>query len=216
MRLANRVFRAALRIATVFLALLLVCSVYLPVSARAQDPSQGSAKLPGWSRHGSPHALRRVYVANVLALRVVQQPAGNDAFVSAANDEVTQFSWASKYGNIGLLAHNYLSGWSFSRLAIGQTVRLVYADGKIEDFIVTEVLRFQALQPHSPLSSFRNLANDEIMTSRQVFGRVYAGQHHLTFQTCIAEAGNLSWGRLFVLAMPAHAQRTGNGPKPLG
>jgi hypothetical protein len=35
-----------------------------------------------------------------------------------------------------------------------------------------------------------------------MFKRVYFGDRHLTFQTCIAKDGEASWGRLFVIAVP--------------
>ncbi|HXQ36074.1 MAG TPA: hypothetical protein VN843_18810, partial [Anaerolineales bacterium] len=143
-----------------------------------------------------------VYVPNVLALPVVQQPAGDSGYVSGRDDEATQFAMASQYGNIGLLAHNYLSGRLFSRLGIGEEVRLVYGDGKVEYFVVTEVLQYQALDPDSQWSSFRNLDDYDILSTEQMFTRAYAGDRHVTFQTCIAENGNSSWGRLFVIAVP--------------
>ena len=143
-----------------------------------------------------------VYVPDVLALQVVQQPEGDTSYVSSQDDQTTQFATASQYGNIGLLAHNYLSGKSFSNLAVGQEVRLVYGDGKVEYFMISEVLRYQALEPDSQWSSFRNLDNDEILSAGQMFTRAYAGNRHLTFQTCIAAKGISSWGRLFVIAEP--------------
>jgi len=157
MRLANRMVRAALRMVSMLLALSLVFSVYLPASASAPNARQGSAKRAGRSRQGRAHLLRSVQVAGVMALAVVQQPPGEDTFVSGAEYVATQFAPASRYGNIGLLAHNYLAGASFSMLAIGQAVRLVYGDGKVENFVVSEVLRFQALQPGSPTTDLRNL-----------------------------------------------------------
>lgn len=60
--------------------------------------------------------LRGVYVPNVLALPVVQQPADQPYYVSNRDGEATQFSMAARYGNIGLLAHNTLSGRLFSGL----------------------------------------------------------------------------------------------------
>jgi hypothetical protein len=138
----------------------------------------------------------------VLALPIVQQPAGEAGYVSGRDDEATQFAMASQYGNIGLLAHNYLSGRSFSHLAVGEEVRLVYGDGKVEYFIITEVLRYQALDPNSQWSSFRDLDNDDVLSAEQMFTRAYAGDLHVTFQTCIEANGNSSWGRLFVIAMP--------------
>ncbi len=153
-------------------------------------------------QNGKAEVLRGVYVSNALALPVVQQPSGNAGYVSNNDGEATQFDMASQFGNVGLLAHNHLSGKSFSQLAVGQEVRLVYGDGKVEYFIVTEVLRYQALQPTSPWSQFRSLDKDETLSAEQMFKRVYFGDRHVTFQTCIEAAGKLSWGRLFVLAIP--------------
>jgi hypothetical protein len=115
---------------------------------------------------------------------------------------ITQFGMASRYGNIGLLAHNHLSGKFFSQLTVGQEVRLVYGNGTTEVFTISEILQFQALQPTSPYSSFRNLSKDETLTAEQMFKRVYFGDRHITFQTCINANGNSSWGRLFVIAVP--------------
>ena len=148
-------------------------------------------------------SLRNIYFGDSLILPVVQQPADKPNYVSTNDGEVTQFSSAAQYGNIGLLAHNYLSGKSFSHLAIGQVVWLEYEDGKTESFIITEILRYRALQPKDPFSSFQDLNNkDEILSASQMFERVYAGGHHITLQTCIAKNGDSSWGRLFVVAIP--------------
>ena len=151
---------------------------------------------------GEADVLRGVYVSDTLAFPVVQQPADDPYYVSNHDGEVTQFDTATQYGNIGLLAHNNLSGRSFSRLSVGQEVELVYGDGRIEKFVITEVLHFQALQPQSQQSTFLNLDNSETLSANQMFNRVYTGSHHLTFQTCIKANGNMSWGRLFVVATP--------------
>jgi hypothetical protein len=153
-------------------------------------------------QNGEANLLRGVYVPNILALPIVQQPANEPYYVSSHDGEVTQFSTVSQYGNIGLLAHNNLSGKFFSKLSVGQEVELIYGDGKIEKFVITEVLHVQALQPESQQSSFLNLDSSETLSANQMFGRVYAGSRHLTFQTCIQANGNMSWGRLFVVAMP--------------
>ena len=173
-------------------------------------PRVGYSKsaIPGFQdfydpiQNGEVGTLRGVYVSNVLALPIVQQPANKPYYVSSQDGEVTQFSAVSRYGNIGLLAHNNLSGKSFSKLSAGQEVELIYGDGKIEKFVVTEVLRFQALQPDSQQSSFLNLDHPETLSASQMFNRVYTGSHHLIFQTCIDAYGNGSWGRLFILAIP--------------
>ncbi len=153
-------------------------------------------------QNGEADVLRGVYVQDVLALPVVQQPADQPFYVSGQEGEATQFSMVSRYGNIGLLAHNTLSGRFFSKLAAGQEVRLVYGAGRIEYFRVVQTLRFQALQPESVTSSFRNLDKDEVLSAGDLFNQAYAGERHLVFQTCIEAYGNSSWGRLFVIAVP--------------
>ena len=184
----------------IFLALF-VSLIFNPISALA-------ASLPSFLdfsksvQNGDATVLRGVYVSNVMALPIVQQPSGNAGYVSNNNGEATQFRMATQFGNIGLLAHNHLSGKDFSQLAVGQEVRLVYGDGHFETFVVTEVLRYQALQPTSPYSSFRNLDKDETLSAEGMFKRVYFGDRHVTFQTCIEKDGELSWGRLFVIAVP--------------
>ena len=85
---------------------------------------------------------------------------------------------------------------------VREEVRLVYGNGRVEYFVVTEILRYQALEPNSQLSSFRNLDQSEVLSAEQMFKRVYSGERHVTFQTCIAANGTVSWGRLFVVAKP--------------
>jgi len=148
------------------------------------------------------NVLRGVYVADVLALPIVQQPVDRPYYVSNHDGETTEFSIASQYGNIGLLAHNTLSGKFFSRLSIGQRVRLVYGDGRVEEFVVANILRFRASDPGSVSSSFRNLDRNETLSAGEMFTRTYTGERHLVFQTCIAANGNASWGRLFIVALP--------------
>jgi hypothetical protein len=152
--------------------------------------------------NGDANDLRGVYVANVLNLPVVQQPVDRPYFVSNRNGEVTQFAMAAHYGSIGLLAHNTLSGKSFSNLAMGQEVQLVFGDGRVEYFEISQILTFQALEPESVSSSFRNLDRNELLSAVEMFNRAYAGEDRLVFQTCIAAEGNVSWGRLFVIAVP--------------
>jgi hypothetical protein len=150
--------------------------------------------------------VQDVYVEGTLDLPVIQQPEGNTNYVSPKKGELTQFASVSQYGNIGLLAHNYLAGRAFSRLMVGQDVHIRYSNGETENFVITEILSYQALDPKSPYSSFQSLEDEtEILSVGQMFDRVYRGQRHLTFQTCIANAGTASWGRLFVVAEPKAA-----------
>jgi len=197
----NRTTRSASLLLAIFASLF-----YNQLSAHALH---NAATLPAFVdfvnvvQNGNAKTLRGVYVDDVFALPIIQQPSGSPAFVSRNDGGLTQFGMAAQYGNIGLLAHNDLSGKWFSDLSIGKQVRLVYGDGRSESFVITKILRYQALQPNSPYSSFRNIdKNEEILTAEQMFKNVYLGEHHVTFQTCIGAYGNPSWGRLFVIAEP--------------
>jgi hypothetical protein len=182
------------------------CLFFNPASAYALG--NGSSTLPDFAeftktvQNSDARALGGVYVPDVLALPIIQQPAGDVGYVSNKAGEVTQFGMAAQFGSVGLLAHNHLSGSQFSQLAVGQEIRLVYGNGAVEYFVVNQILQFQALEPNSPYSSFRDLSNNEMFTAEQLFNKVYRGERHVTFQTCIANAKSLSWGRLFVIATP--------------
>ena len=204
MTLKNQMARTVLNAS--FLLVILISLFFNPVSVLAGGSSETA--LPSFGdfsqivQDGQAGVLRGVYVSKVLALPVVQQPAGNPGFVSNYDGQMTQFGMAAQFGTIGLLAHNHLAGKSFSQLSIGQEVRLIFGDGKIESFVITEILQYQALQPTNPRGTFRNLATDETLTANQLFERVYTGDRHITFQTCIEAGGDLSWGRLFIVAVP--------------
>jgi hypothetical protein len=177
----------------------------LPVFAEEKGPSSSLPDFASFVRtviDGQAGKVRGVYVPGVLAMPVVQQPSGNPVFVSNIDNEITEFSMAADMGNVGLLAHNYLAGTSFSMLATGQMVRLIHGDGHIEDFIINRILSYQALDPYSPYSEFRDLETGVTITAEELFGLVYRGERHVTFQTCIEANGNSSWGRLFVIAEP--------------
>jgi hypothetical protein len=203
MTLNTKLHRTALNAS--LLHVLFVSLFFNPLPAAALESSQALPEFSEFSRtvqNNQAGVLRGVYVPDVLAFPVVQQPASNAGYVSFNDGEITQFGMPSQFGNVGLLAHNNLSGRFFSQLTPGQEVRLVYGDGKVEYFVVTKIMKYQALQPTSPYSNFRDLTNDEELTAEKLFNKIYRGDRHVTFQTCIEANGNLSWGRLFVIAEP--------------
>jgi hypothetical protein len=153
--------------------------------------------------NGNSNEIVGVYVENVLALRVVQQPANDPAWVSSNDGEATEFLLAFVYaGNIGLLAHNYLAGRYFFSLKAGDLVQLIYGDGSVLDYEINEIREYQALQPRSVDSDFVDLQTGEMLTATNLFYAVYGGDHHLTFQTCIDRDNDSEWGRLFPIAFP--------------
>jgi len=153
-------------------------------------------------KNGEAGELGGIYIPEILAARVVQQPSGMDAFISPWENVMTQFGMAAKFGSTGLLAHNYLAGRNFARLTEGQKFFLVYGDGQTSMFRVSEILRFQALEPYSTSSAFVDLKNDSTLTTTELFMKVYGRPGQVVLQTCIEADGNASWGRLFVIAEP--------------
>jgi hypothetical protein len=151
-------------------------------------------------KNGQSDQLRGIYIPEILAAPVVQQPKGDNGFVSPRQNIVTQFALASQFGSTGLLAHNNLAGASFFQLETGQKIYLIYGDGQISTFVITEILRYQALQPTSPSSKFIDLNTNDLLKASEVFSNVYDRQGQAIFQTCISKGDEASWGRLFVIA----------------
>ena len=154
-------------------------------------------------KNDNANQVTGIYVENVMALQVVQQPAGNPGFVSTIDEVVTYFLFPwQKAGNHGLLAHNYLAGRYFFNVGYGDIITLVFGDGYYQDFEVTQIKDYQALQPDSPYSNFIDLETGEQKNVNTVFIEVYMGNFHTTLQTCIAQGNEGEWGRHFILAPP--------------
>lgn len=153
-------------------------------------------------KNGQAGELRGIYIPGILAARVVQQPSGRPDFVSSWKNIATQFSLASKVGSTGLLAHNYLAGQSFTLLAIGQEFYLIYGDGEIAAYTVSDVLEYQALESGSLTSEFVDLEDGSILTHEELFMKVYDRPGQVILQTCITVNDDASGGRLFVIAKP--------------
>lgn len=140
----------------------------------------------------------------LLQSEIIQQPKNNPGFVSTDAKKLTQFSMASQYGVTALLAHNYLMGESFFKIKTGDVLTVVYGDKTYQEYRVEEIRRYQALTPNSPYSKFINLADPEktVITATDLFYDVYTQKGTLVLQTCIEKDGELSWGRLFIIAVP--------------
>jgi hypothetical protein len=148
-----------------------------------------------------PATVIGVFVCRVLALDVAQQPVDNPVFVSEIPGTATQFRLAAGYGTIGLLAHSERAGARFFGLVAGQEVNIVYGDGSIKRFVVSEIRHMRSVKPDDPYSDFLDLEHDgNRLSSEQVFNQVFAKSERVVFQTCIEREGNPSWGRLFVTA----------------
>ena len=188
---------------------LILCTILIPTeSAQALQSRFHDYDLPLLNafvrqvKNGQSDQLRGIYIPEILAAPVVQQPDGNNEFVSTRQNIVTQFGLASKFGSTGLLAHNNLAGVSFSLLEKGQKFYLIYGDGQLSAFIVTEIQRYQALEPNSTSSKFMSLNDNKLLTASELFTKVYNRPGQVILQTCISTGENLGWGRLFVIAEP--------------
>ncbi len=194
-----------------FVSLLVVVSLTLipsPAFAlRSQPDTNSNAALADFVRKmtNGTEALTGVFVENSFAYPVVQQPSGNTVYVSSANDTATEYSSAAKYGNVGLLAHNTLGGRRFSELVAGQRIFLVFGSGRVEGFVVSQIYRYEAIDPNNSKTNLRDPANGMVYNSDYVFRKMYAGSRHVTLQTCIEKNGNASWGRMFIIATPLPA-----------
>jgi hypothetical protein len=143
-----------------------------------------------------------VYVPGVMAMKIVQQPKDSPAFVSTVPATLTQFAMASAYLTVGLLAHNFLAGAQFSEMQVNQDITLVFGDGSLKSYKVSDIQSFQALSPNNPYSNFISTADNKTLSSEEVFKQVYARGNQLVFQTCIQKGDEDSWGRLFIIADP--------------
>jgi hypothetical protein len=193
------------RISVGILIFILAYVFMLPSQALAKDIPTALPNLNTFIetvKDGDAATLRGVYVPNVMAFSVEQQPSGYAGYVSTADSIVTQFSIATQVGNVGLLAHNTHAGAYFSGIAQGNLIVLVYGDGHTETFMAQSIQRYQALDPLNPYSQFKDLETQTMFTAEELFNKVYRGDYHLTLQTCIENNGNASWGRLFIVAAP--------------
>lgn len=152
--------------------------------------------------NGRADQITGVYVDGALALNVGQQPSNSPGYISNNVGEVTQFGLASEYGSLGLLAHNYLSGSDFFKLSEGQTITLVYGDGSTESYLIEQIRSFEALQPNSAYSDFVDLDNGGKLSASELFHNMYNKSNALVLQTCIANNGISTWGRIFIIATP--------------
>lgn len=151
---------------------------------------------------GESGVIRGVFVPDLFAYPIIQQPSGNNIYVSTKSDLVTQFRLADQNGVTGLLAHNYLSGQSFYDLEIGQRIWIVYGDGELRQYQVSSTSEFQKIAPTNLYSPLIDLSTQAERTTGEVYTQFYRGAHHLVFQTCLAGEGRLDWGLYFVMATP--------------
>lgn len=147
--------------------------------------------------------VKGLYLGNNHFIRVVPQPEGNPEYVSTLSGVATRFQLPTQFGNIGLIAHNYLSGKHFLELKPGDSLYIMDGFKRRKRYVVKSIHRYQALQPQSPHSHFIDLDTQELSTASDVFKRMYTGSHRVVLQTCIEKGNIKEWGRYFVVAESA-------------
>ncbi len=198
-----------LRPVTILIVIVLLQMAFAPVSLALADTQSNQTQLLSLNsfsssvQNSNPYQITGIYVQDVMALPIVQQPSGQAGYVSSQNNVVTQFGLASDYGSIGLLAHNHLAGAQFFNIMNGSVISLVYGNGHVEYYKVAVVKQYQALSPNSVYSQFVNLAQPDVtLSSTDLFYQTYGLGNVLVLQTCILANNDPSWGRLFIIAEP--------------
>lgn len=171
--------------------------------------------------NGVANQVVGVYVPGALAIRIQQQPADDNNYVSTDPETITQFRAAERFQTVGLLAHNYLAGQRFFNIQRNEIVIIIYGDGTQRYYQVSDIQQYQALSPNSPQSDFIDLSDptSHRLTAGDVFNRIYTQGDRVVFQTCIQNQGDPSWGRMFITATPLVTEpisllipvQTGNG-----
>lgn len=201
--------KLTLRPVTILIVVLLLQMVFAPVGNALADTQSNQTQLLSLNsfaasvQNSNPYQITGIYVEDVMAFPIVQQPSGQAGYVSTQNGAVTQFGLASNYGSIGLLAHNHLAGAQFFNITNGSIISLVYGNGRVEYYKVSIVKQYQALSPNSVYSQFVNLAQPDVtLSSSDLFYQTYGLGNVLVLQTCILANNDPSWGRLFIIAEP--------------
>lgn len=181
----------------VLLAMVLAVLLFGGGPAVADDPVLANFAL-AMERQGARQVVG-VYAQGVLAHEVWQQPYDAPEFVFNQGHVVTEFRAVRDLtGNVGLLAHNNLAGALFSRLGVGDVVDVIFGDGAVVQYAVTEVRAFEVVDAHQ----LRDVETGEVLGVEYVFYAMYGGDVRVVLQTCIREGDNPDWGRLFVIGRP--------------
>lgn len=173
----------------------------LPVTV---PPSRLNQFIDQVALNGNANTVAGVYHPDIIQAAIIQQPKNSPGFVSSDEGLITQFRMASQYGVTALLAHNYLAGEAFFEFQTGDILTIVYGNSGTQDYRVEQILRYQALTPNSPYSKFIEESDPTrtVITATNLFHKVYTNRGSLVLQTCIEKDGELSWGRLFIIATP--------------
>ncbi|MBI9051966.1 MAG: hypothetical protein JEZ00_21300 [Anaerolineaceae bacterium] len=153
--------------------------------------------------NGDPTVIVGIYQEGVFAAKVIQQPEGDVLFLPDSEDTIVLLSDAKKwYGNVGLSAHRNLAGRYIAELELGNIVQVIYGDGTMMDYEIVEVRSYQAISPDDLYSDFRDLDNNQLYSSTELFEKAFGGENRIGLITCISKDDINSWGRIVVNGVP--------------
>jgi hypothetical protein len=158
---------------------------------------------------GEAQKVVGIYIKEKLAFPVIQQPPGYKDFVSQWT-VATQFRLGA-FGlkdDTGLLLDAKFVPNSLYDVSNGDLEALVYGDGRVETYKVTNIHRFLALSPEDPHSQFRELDGQDISgklySADMVFRQMYTDSNSLndklTIQVCELNRRRVPIIRRFIVA----------------
>lgn len=139
---------------------------------------------------------------------VVQQPDNDDTYVAFGNN-FTQYRSPTTNDRklIYVLNHNMMDIYAAENLMQPGSEITITVNNDKKHFILSDKETFQALQPTSPISNFRDTdprSEQRIITSTDLYNRMVGwqqatGADTLIIQTCKEHQGEMSWGRDFYI-----------------
>lgn len=114
-----------------------------------------------------------VIAPRAFTLAVVSQHGDYD-YVPDQLGQASHFQAAAEHGVTALLAHDYLSGAQFYRLAPGSRLLLIYPD-RADLYLIDQVVYY--FPRHDP------------RTEAQIFDQIYTVPGRIVLQTCAQPAG---------------------------
>jgi hypothetical protein len=165
------------------------------------SPTQSKTAFINYIINGDSDHIAGIWLPGLVGLTTVYQPTNQPGFVSEKAGSVTVFQLTEDFGSIGLLAHANKAGAFFHGLTINQIITLIYGDGSLVKYIVTDDHEYQAVDPKNALTDFISTDSPELLLSQEdLFREIYAPPGRLVLQTCIIMDNENYWGRKFIIA----------------
>lgn len=185
----------------ILMALILI-GLWIILALMGSKAAMAAADDWGRVREGASGALPVAIEGGFGSMFVVYQ-GGDYGFVSETEGIVTLFEAAWRDGSMGFLAHNYLAGYEFYGVEVGDLLRVRLADGSVERFAVREVAVFLAVEPGAEWTDVVDESGRRL-TQEQVYELMYEREGWTILQTCV---GGVYEGWWFAAAEPVEYEQ---------